>query len=88
MLEKLRRVNGIPGEDDLKELMELIFHYCQAKKSRMESHIFSFYINSRFKSEYPDQFPKSGETFEGMLDNCLKYDLEERIKILAPVCTL
>jgi hypothetical protein len=44
VLERLRYTEGeVTGEVDISELVELIYEYCRAKKSRLGSHVNNFY---------------------------------------------
>ena len=71
--------------DDFKEIIELLFHYCQAKKNRLNSHVNFFFVRKDSKQLNPERYPEKFETLDYLLENCLKYEKEDRIKIMGHV---
>ena len=63
---------------DIKEIVQLLYYLCQAKKSRINSHLNRFYAVESRKKPYPERFPSEKETLESYIGK--KELAEERCK--------
>ena len=74
-----------PDLENLRDIVELLYRLCQAKKSRLGSHIESFYRQARNKQQFPERYPNGSESFEWMLRHCCEMPFDDRHKIMAHV---
>jgi hypothetical protein len=66
-LENHAKVGADPDKVDVTDLVQLVYLYCQAKKSRLGAHLKNFYDPAnQYKEKYPERFPK--ETFGEMIN--------------------
>jgi hypothetical protein len=57
-LLKHSKVDANPDKVDIKDLVELVYLYCEAKKNRLGSHLNNFYNpHGQNKKKYPERFP-------------------------------
>ena len=73
-----------PDQEDMRDLATLIYHYCEAKKSRLGSNVNNFYTNYQSlqsEEKYRKFFPEKGETLDSLLQKNDDKDLERRMRI-------
>ena len=58
VLSKYRHDAVAPDQEDFREIIELLFLLCRAKKSRLGSHVLAFYCKKSSKTLHSDRFPE------------------------------